>query len=185
MKIAERKQRAIALLESAVQGIEEELEPELRPLESGGPEFSGRNITDAELRGTLLTHFYGLRHSNGGFVPVDDMIISGTEPVTLEAIGGVCRQMADAGLIEWTGYLGRGPTIGSARITSQGINAVERGEAASINIQFPSKNPRAPSSPMTNDAPLPDAALTEIRQVVRTIKSELPRSCCQTVRKPR
>jgi hypothetical protein len=50
-------------------------------------------MTDAELRGRLLTHFYGLRHSNGRYVPVDDLIISGTERVSPGAIEGVCRQL--------------------------------------------------------------------------------------------
>lgn len=94
-------------------------------------------MADAELRGRLLTHFYGLRYSNGGFVPVNDLIVSGTDSVTLEAIGGVCRQLGEAGLIEWTGYLGRGPVIGTARITGQGVDAVERGGSASLEIRFP------------------------------------------------
>jgi hypothetical protein len=49
-------------------------------------------MTDGELRHKLLAHFYRLRHSNGGYVPVDDMIVTGN-PVTLEAIGNVCRQL--------------------------------------------------------------------------------------------
>ena len=55
-------------------------------------------MTDAELRGRLLTHFYGLRHSNGGHVPVDDLIISGTEPVSPEAIGGSLSPTCGIGL---------------------------------------------------------------------------------------
>ncbi len=98
-------------------------------------------MTDAELRGRLLTHFYGLRHSNGGYVPVDDRIISGTEPVSPEAIGGVCRQLAELGLIEWTSYIGHGPRIGSARITANGSSAVELGSWAGVNIRFPDRAP--------------------------------------------
>jgi hypothetical protein len=52
-------------------------------------------MSDAELRGRLLTHFYGLRYSNGGHVLVDDLIIAGTEPVPCEAIEVVCRQLAE------------------------------------------------------------------------------------------
>ena len=98
-------------------------------------------MTDAELRGRLLAHFYGLRHSNGGYVPVDDLIISGTEPVSPEAIEGVCRQLAELGLIQWTGYIGDGPRIGSARITANGSSAVELGSWAGVNIQFPGRVP--------------------------------------------
>jgi hypothetical protein len=96
-------------------------------------------MTDAELRGRLLAHFYGLRHSNGGYVPVDDLIISGTEPVSPEAIEGVCRQLAELGLIQWTGCIGHGPRIGSARITANGSSAVELGSWAGVNIQFPGR----------------------------------------------
>ncbi len=101
-------------------------------------------------------------------------IILSPEPVSDDAIAGVCRQLTDAGLIEWTAYP-RGPTIGSARITGSGVHAVERGGSANLEIQFSSKYASAPSSsPMTSDAPMSEAALTEIREVVSTIKADLP-----------
>ena len=83
-------------------------------------------MTDAELRGRLLEHFYRLRHNNGGWVPVDDMIFS--EPVSREAIAGVCRQLADARLIEWKSLTGanEGHVIGMAIITGPGVDAVEQ-----------------------------------------------------------
>jgi|HubBroStandDraft_2_1064218.scaffolds.fasta_scaffold1584619_1 hypothetical protein len=87
----------------------------------------GPPMTDAELRHTLLSHCYRLRDSNGGDVPIDEMIFSGTEPVSREAISRVCRQLGEAGLIEWSGHLVQGHTIGSARITGSGVDAVERG----------------------------------------------------------
>ena len=96
-------------------------------------------MTDAELRARLLSHFYRLRHSNGGFVPVDDVILGGIEPITRDAIGGVCRHLGEAGLIEWTGYLSQGHVIGSARITGPGIDAIERGSSANLEIRFPHK----------------------------------------------
>lgn len=130
-------------------------------------------MTNSELRGRLLSHFYSLRHSNGGYVPVTGIILS-PEPVSDDAVAGVCRQLADDGLIEWTAYL-QGPTIGSARITGPGVDAVERGGSANLEIQFPSKYASAPSSlPMTSDAPMSEAALTEICEVVSTIKADLP-----------
>jgi hypothetical protein len=99
-------------------------------------------MTDAELRGRLLTHFYGLRYSNGGYVPVDDLIIAGTEPVPCEAVEVVCRQLAEWGLIEWTSYVGSGPRIGSAKITANGSLAVELGSWAGVNIPWPRSGPR-------------------------------------------
>lgn len=96
-------------------------------------------VTDEELRRRLLQHFYNLRHSNGGYVPVDDMIISGTEPVARGVIAGVCRQLAEGGYIEWTEFLEPGHTIGSARIKNPGIKAVERGGSPGINIRFSNK----------------------------------------------
>ncbi len=93
-------------------------------------------MTDAELRGRLLSYFYGLRNSNAGWVPVSDVILSGLERVSDEAIAGVCRQLADGGFIEWTAYL-QGPTIGSVRIKGPGVDAVERGKSTSLEIRFP------------------------------------------------
>jgi hypothetical protein len=146
---------------------------QVRPLT--GPQPNRSPMTDAELRYRLLSHFYRLRHSNGGFVPVDDMIISGTESVTREAIGGVCRQLGETGLIEWSGYLGQGHVIGSARITASGVDAVERGSSPGIEIRIGSENAAAQGSPpSTKDAPMSDTALTEIREVVNSIKAELP-----------
>jgi predicted nucleotide-binding protein len=98
-------------------------------------------MTDAELRGRLLTHFYDRRYSNGGFVPVDDLIIAGAEPVPAEAIEVICRQLREWGLIEWTGYVGGGPRIGSARITANGSSAVEHGSWAGVKIHFPGRAP--------------------------------------------
>lgn len=173
IKIAERKQRATALLQTAVQGLEEEFVAEPAPSRARAASTSHDGMSDADLRYRLLSHFYRLRHSNGGYVPVAGIILS-PESVSDSAIAGVCRQLADAGLIEWTAYL-QGPTIGSARITGSGVDAVERGSSASLQIRFPSKNGSAPSSPpMTSDAPMSDAALTEIREVVSTIKADLP-----------
>jgi len=100
-------------------------------------------MTDAELRGRLLFHFYNLRYSNGGLVPVTEEILSGGEPVSREAIAGVCRELADVGLIEWTPYLSS-HVIGSARISGPGVAAVERGAAASLEIRFPNKAARRP-----------------------------------------
>ena len=94
-------------------------------------------MTDAELRGRLLSHFYNLRHQNGGYVPVSDMTLGGAEGVTLEVVGGVCHQLGQAGLIEWSGYLGQGPDIGSAKITGLGVDAGEQKKSASLEIRFP------------------------------------------------
>jgi hypothetical protein len=81
-------------------------------------------MTDAEIRGRLLTHFYRLRHSHGGWVPVEDIILAGAEPVPSGAIEGVCRHLSQLGLIEWQGYIGQGPRIGAARITANGSSRV-------------------------------------------------------------
>lgn len=130
-------------------------------------------MTDPELRRILLSHFYRLRHSNGGYVPVTGIILS-PEPVSDDTIAGVCRQLADAGLIEWTAHL-RGSTIGSARITGFGVDAVERRGLDNLEIQFSSKGRSAQSSlPVTSDAPMSGTALAEIRDVVSTIKADLP-----------
>ena len=42
----------------------------------------GSIMTDAEIRGRLLSHFYNLRNNNDGIVPVTEEILSGGEPVS-------------------------------------------------------------------------------------------------------
>ena len=65
-------------------------------------------MIDAELRGWLLLRFYDRRNSNGGSVPVDDIIVSGIEHVGREAIREVCEQLADVELT--IGSPSQGPT---------------------------------------------------------------------------
>jgi hypothetical protein len=137
-------------------------------------EYRLNEMTDAELRGKLLEHFYNLRHSNGGWVPANDMIFSGGEPVRWGAIAGVCGQLADVGLIEWKPLRGHeGIVAVNAKISGQGVAAVEAGRSSEIDIRFPSKNPTADAS-MANDPPMSDAALTDIHEAVSSIKAELP-----------
>ncbi len=136
-------------------------------------------MTDAELRGRLLSHFYGLRRSNEGIVPVTEEILNGGEPVSREAIAGLCREMADVGLIDWGPHQPPGHVIGSARIRGPGVDAVEQGSSPSIQIRFPNKTAAvasgqpAPQAAPASDDGISDAALTEIREVVSTIKAEL------------
>ena len=99
-------------------------------------------MTDRELRGRLLAHFYKLRYNNEGIVPVTEEILSGGEPISREAIAGVCRDLAGVGLIEWTPHP-PGHVIGSARITGPGGDAVERGGSARLEIRFPEAAPVA------------------------------------------
>jgi hypothetical protein len=135
----------------------------------------GALMTDAEIRGRLLEHFNNLQHNNGGWVPISDIILA-PEPVELRVIGGVCQQLADIGLIHWKPLRGAdGIVAGMAKITGKGVAAFEFGRSSEIDIRFPSKNVTAPSAPSaTDDQPISDAALAEIRDAVSTIKAELP-----------
>ena len=92
------------------------------------------NITEAQV---ALPFLPSSRQQNGGYVPVNNMIISGTEPVSRESIGRVCRQLGEAGLIEWSGQLGQGHTIRSAGIKGPVVDTVERGGLPSIHIESP------------------------------------------------
>lgn len=113
-------------------------------------------MTDEELSGRLLQHFFNLRHNNGGYVPVDDMIISGTEPVSLEVIGSICRRLEEDGLIEWTGYLGQGPVIGTARIKQRGIDIIRPGGEHDINFRFSKKENETTNTRDTSVRDRPD-----------------------------
>jgi hypothetical protein len=93
--------------------------------------------TDAKIRGKLLKQLYELRHSNGGWVPVDEMIFSGGEPVRWDTIAGVCEQLADVGLIAWKPQrTHEGIKAVNAKITGQGVAAVESGRSSQIDIKF-------------------------------------------------
>ena len=104
-------------------------------------------MTDAEIRGRLLTQFHALRHSNGGWVPISDINLA-PEAVELRVIGGVCQQLADLRLIQWRPLQGsNGIVAGTGKITGQGVAAVESGRSAGIDIRFPSETaPGVPSS---------------------------------------
>jgi len=102
-------------------------------------------MKDKEIRGLLLARFHDRRDSNGGFVPVDEMIIAGNVPVSREAIGRVCRNLWEAGLIEWNPTIGQSHTVGHARISARGTDAVERRSAPGIDIQFPNSAPERPT----------------------------------------
>jgi hypothetical protein len=129
-------------------------------------------MTDAEIRGRLLQRFYELRHSNGGQIPVSAIMLA-PEPLEFRVISGVCQHLADVGLIEWRPLL-RGDS-GTAKITGKGVAAVESGRSFDINIQFPSNHTAIPGAPSkANAQPISEAALTEIRETVSTIKAELP-----------
>ena len=144
----------------------------------GASQMLGSATTDAEIRGRLLKHFYGLRNSNDGWVPTSEIILS-PEQVSRQAIANVCQQLADAGLIEWKPYL-PGPTIGLARIRGPCVDAVERGSSASLEIRFPNKaaavasGQPAPQAAPASDDGISDVALAEIREAIAEIRSQLP-----------
>ncbi|WP_166146283.1 hypothetical protein [Methylosinus sp. RM1] len=106
---------------------------------------------------------------------MNDVIFAGGEAVRWEVIAGVCGQLADVRLIEWRPLKTlQGIVAGNARITGQGVAAVETGYSPEIEIRFPSKNVTAPSAPSkVSDLPIADATLAEIQDAVNTIKTEL------------
>jgi hypothetical protein len=109
-------------------------------------------VKDKEIRGLLLTLFHDRRHDNGGYVPVDDMTLARTGPVSRDAIAGVCGQLAQSGLIEWSPVIGQSHNIGHAKITAYGVDAVERGSGSGIEIQFPNSTPEPPKEiPLKRD----------------------------------
>jgi hypothetical protein len=82
-------------------------------------------MIDAEIRGKLLKHVYGLRNNNDGWIHVDEIILS-PDQVSRRAIANVCQQLAKAEYIQWEPF--NPPmeqhAIGRATITGAGIDVV-------------------------------------------------------------
>lgn len=106
-------------------------------------------MIDAELRGWLLLRFYDRRNSNGGSVPVDDIIVSGIEHVGREAIREVCEQLADVELIHWEPLTGanEGP------VELMWLLEIEFPLRDSISKQARGRSPRKGDEPMSADKP--------------------------------
>ncbi len=115
----------------------------------GASEMLGSAMTDAEIRGRLLKHFYGLRNSNDGWVPTSEIILS-PEQVSRQAIANVCQQLAEAGYIQWHPF--NPPieqlAIGRAKITGPGVDVVTGARVPTLDIRFPNMGERdVPAAP--------------------------------------
>jgi hypothetical protein len=101
-------------------------------------------MTDADLRGRLLKGFYDRRHNANGWVPTSDMDAAGGEFVDRQVIGGVCGQLAEAGLIQWKPLTGgqEGFVIGMAKITATGVDVIDGARPPPIAINIPGQPPR-------------------------------------------
>jgi hypothetical protein len=107
--------------------------------------MSGSAMTDAEIRGRLLKHFYGLRNSNDGWVPTSEIILS-PEQVSRQVIANVCQQLAEAGYIQWHPF--NPPieqlAIGRAKITGPGVDVVTGAHVPTLDIRLPDMPVLAP-----------------------------------------
>jgi len=106
-------------------------------------------MTDAEIRGRLLKHFYELRNNNEGWVPTSEFILS-PERVNRQAIANVCQQLAEAGYIQWHPF--NPPieqfAIGRAKITGPGVDVVTGARVPTLDIRFPNMRERdVPAAP--------------------------------------
>lgn len=138
---------------------------------------SDRRMTDKEIRGRLLKHFYNLRHSNGGWVPAAEEILAGPNyvgPSVHQVVASACQQLADARFVEWKPLVGasEGHVIGMARITALGVDVVNGDRTSSIAIHIPVSEIAPPV--VTEDPPISDGAIVEIHEVVSSIRAELP-----------
>jgi hypothetical protein len=172
--LSRSKATSIALLTQAIASLTEQLAERSDALPAPPEITPTLPVTDAEIRRKLLATFYERRHNANGWVPTSDINMS-PYPVSPQVIGGVCQQLADIGLIQWKPLQGaEGFVVGMAKITGKGVAAIEAERSADIDIRMSSKNtPSAGSPTVPDDLPMSDAALTEIREVVSTIKVEL------------
>jgi hypothetical protein len=115
-------------------------------------------MTDAELRGRLLSIFYDRRHNSQGWVPTSDIDLGGQ--VSHQVIGTICRELADSGLIRWKPLMGAGEglIIGMAQINGYGVDVVEGFASAKIAVVFP----KAPTDTRERGALGPEHPLSGI-----------------------
>ncbi|TRL30834.1 hypothetical protein FM996_15355 [Methylosinus sporium] len=133
-------------------------------------------MTDAEIRGWLLAHFHKLRDVNGGWCPVDDIVLS-PHPVSRPAIANACEHLADAGYVRWEPF--NPPieqhTIGRAKITGSGVDVVTKTRTPIIDIRFPGMEERSrppePSAPLSEVAGAPSASIESRRNELLTLRS--------------
>jgi hypothetical protein len=122
-------------------------------------------MTDAELRGKLLKHFYDLRDRNGGCVPVTEIILA-PDLVSREAIVNACQHLADAGLVRWELFTPvlKQYALGKAKITGSGIDVVAGSRTSILDVRFPEAEPlAAPIITATLSSPSVDStAQTEL-----------------------
>jgi hypothetical protein len=95
-------------------------------------------ITDAEIRGALLKHFYEVKDINDGLGRPSEILLSPSQ-VSRRAIANVCQQLAEAGYIQWKPFSPQIPqlALGTAKITGTGIDVVTGARAPTIDIRFP------------------------------------------------
>ncbi len=95
-------------------------------------------MTDADVRGRLLKHFYELRNKNDGWVPTSEIILS-PEQVSRQAIALVCEHMADVGWISWNPLTGgnEGFNIGRGKILGRGVDVVNGHRVPDLDIRLP------------------------------------------------
>jgi uncharacterized protein (TIGR02391 family) len=104
-------------------------------------------MTDADVRGRLLKHFYELRNKNDGWVLTSEIIL-GPEQVSRQAIANVCQQLAEAGYIQWDAFNPAIPqhAIGRAKITGPGVDVVSGARVPTIDVRFPNDGERGVSA---------------------------------------
>jgi len=101
-------------------------------------EVAMTSLTDAEIRGRLLKHFYGLRNNGDGWVHTSEIILS-PERVSRQTVANVCQQLAEVGYIRWEPFnpqIGQ-LAIGRAKITGSGIDVVTEARGPTLDIRFP------------------------------------------------
>jgi hypothetical protein len=91
-------------------------------------------MTDGGMRAVALQKFYELRHTHE-VVQLSDVV--GLAPAPTEQIANICDQLAEHGLIKWTGVRGGfGYTTGMGKITAYGVDVIEGNAQADIKLVF-------------------------------------------------
>jgi hypothetical protein len=92
-------------------------------------------MTEGEIRGVLIQHFYDRRAEGGGVAPFGLTASGLAKQFTYAELQRVCKQLQEKGLLKWAPMMtGGGDMAGHGRLTADGIDVAEGTKEAPITV---------------------------------------------------